>query len=78
MINSLKSRVCCGVPPCPWGRFEGSRNFKFRANQFKKNLGYTVQKILLRLLDPEDEGTRIVRNVGNCSQCPICRNAAAV
>ena len=58
------------------GTFEGSSNFKFRANQFKKNLVYTVRKILLRLHDPEDEGTRIVRNVGNCSQFPSFRNAA--
>jgi len=55
---------------------KGRSNFKFRANQFKKYLGHAVQKILLRSLDPEEEGTRIVRNVGNCSQCPSFRNAA--
>jgi hypothetical protein len=68
--------VCCGVSCVPGDVSKGRSNFKFRGNQFKKNLGYTVQKILLRLLDPEDEGTRIVRKVGNCSQCPTFRNAA--
>ena len=57
MINRLNSHVRCGVL-VPGDDSKGRSNFKVRASQFKKNLGYTVQKILLRSLDQDSSKRR--------------------
>ena len=51
----MSAAVCLLVPG---DDSKGRSNFKVRASQFKKNLGYTVQKILLRSLDQDSSKRR--------------------
>jgi hypothetical protein len=58
----MKAQVFWDVVGCCW--VSSSRRFE---RSFCVPQGQTFQSVLLGLLDPEDEGTTLLRNFGNCS-----------